>query len=99
VAPISEHLEPVSEPSSHFNPKHPLPPPPAAAAAKKSGGGAAIAALGGKERRIGIEQLKIIENHFIGFAPNQIHPDVIKVRRLLRFCTLHTMQCAPVQHY
>jgi len=46
---------------------------------KESGGAAqAIAALGGKERKVGMEQLQIIENHFIGFRPSQIHPDIIK---------------------
>lgn len=46
---------------------------------ESSGAADAIAALGGKDRKVGIEQLQIIENHFIGFQPNQIHPDIIKV--------------------
>ena len=56
----------------------------------------AIAALGGKRRNVGIEQLKIIENHFIGYHSNQIHPEIIKVAvivvidmRVLQLCVMY----------
>ena len=57
----------------------PLPPPPPLQEPVANEATKAFAALGGKERKVGMEQLKIIENHFIGSRPNQIKPAVIQV--------------------
>ena len=74
-------------PPSRLHPAKPNPSAsisPAPSTFKQSSGAAdAIAALGGKDRKVGMEQLKIIENHFIGFRPNQINPDVIKVNIII----------------
>lgn len=87
--PVPPSPKPPAAPEAASKSSPPLPPtPPTVEVTVEptpkhqtcSGGPAqAIAALGGKQRKVGIEQLKIIENHFIGFSPNQIHPDIIKV--------------------